>query len=199
MSTLSLTIRPEFFRLPNRGVDPHFGLSRAFYYKLDATGQVLLVRIRKRGTQRGVTLVNYEAMSRFLAKTVNQSSSDLAEQTESRPIPATPPAGNVLRSERSRSPHRPRRTRPPLRGSHASLSPNRPIARRRTHPAERLDAPETTRAETRSDSRDRSAPRHQRRIRCVNSPHAAVRNDRRAKFRVWGERRNSSRRVAVGR
>lgn len=97
MSTLSLTIRPEFFRLPSRGVDPHFGLSRAFYYNLDATGQVLLVRIRKRGTQRGVTLVNYEAMSRFLAKTVNQSSTDLPEQTESRPIPATPPAGNVHR------------------------------------------------------------------------------------------------------
>jgi hypothetical protein len=53
MSTLSLTIRPEFFRLPSRGVDPHFGLSRAFYYHLDATGQVLLVRIRKRKRPTG--------------------------------------------------------------------------------------------------------------------------------------------------
>jgi hypothetical protein len=97
MSTLSLTIRPEFFRLPSRGVDPHFGLSRAFYYNLDATGQVLLVRIRNRGSQRGITLVNYEAMSRFLTKAVNESTSNLAGQTESRPIPPTPPAGNVHR------------------------------------------------------------------------------------------------------
>jgi hypothetical protein len=53
MNTLNLTIRPEFFRLPRTGVDPYFGLSRAFYYQLDSTGQVLLVHLRKRGSQKG--------------------------------------------------------------------------------------------------------------------------------------------------
>jgi hypothetical protein len=36
-------------------------------------------------------------MTRFLAQAVNQSTSALAGQTESRPIPPTPPAGNVHR------------------------------------------------------------------------------------------------------
>lgn len=97
MSTLNLTIRPEFFRLPARGVDPHFGLSRAFYYNLDATGQVLLVRIRKRGTQKGVTLVSYDAMSRFLAKAAQQSSSSDLEPAEPPSAPPTPVTGNVHR------------------------------------------------------------------------------------------------------
>lgn len=73
MDTLNLSIRPESFRLPTRGVDPFFGLSRAYYYELDTTGQVLLVRLRKRGSQQGVTLINYSAMSAFLAKAARQS------------------------------------------------------------------------------------------------------------------------------
>ncbi len=97
MSTLSLTIRPEFFRLPTRGVDPHFGLSRAFYYLLDATGQVLLVRIRNRGAQRGITLVSYQAMSCFLAKAAKSSATSDKEDTELSPIPPTPVAGNAYR------------------------------------------------------------------------------------------------------
>lgn len=68
MTTLNLTIRPEFFRLPIKGVDPHFGLSRSYYYDLDKAGQVRLVRLRKRGSQKGVCLVNYEAMSAYLAR-----------------------------------------------------------------------------------------------------------------------------------
>ena len=80
MSTLNLTLRPEYFRLPTSGVDPHFGLSRAYYYELHATGRVLLVKLRKRGSQKGVTLVNYEAMSAFLAKTAS-----------GKPDPETPP------------------------------------------------------------------------------------------------------------
>jgi hypothetical protein len=78
-------------------LDDGGAIRASFYYNLDATGQVLPVRIRHRGTQRGVALVNYEAMSRFLAKAVNQSTSTLAEQTESRPVTPTPPAGNVYR------------------------------------------------------------------------------------------------------
>lgn len=62
---------------------------------------------------------------------------------------------------------------------HPGLSPDLPLARRRSHPAERLDAPEAARAETRSDSRGRHATRRQRRERSVIAPRAAVRNDRR--------------------
>jgi hypothetical protein len=95
MSTLNLTIRPEFFRLPARGVDPHFGLSRAFYYSLDVTGQVRLVRLRKRGSQKGVTLVSYDAMSAFLARAAippSTSNPSLTDVPPSRPTPAT---GNI--------------------------------------------------------------------------------------------------------
>lgn len=95
MSTLTITIRPAFFRLPTRGVDPHFGLSRAFYYNLDATGQVRLLRLRSRGTQRGVTLVNYDAMSAFLTRAALSS---IARDSVSTGVPSsspTPAAGNV--------------------------------------------------------------------------------------------------------
>jgi hypothetical protein len=95
MSTLNLLIRPEFFRLPVRGVDPHFGLSRAFYYQLDATGQVLLVRLRKRGSLKGVTLVNYDAMSAFLAGAADGSRG--AKEPEPPPTVAPPAAGNAYR------------------------------------------------------------------------------------------------------
>lgn len=96
MSSLKITIRPEFFRLPARGVDPYFGLSRSYYYELDKTGQVLLVRLRKRGSQRGVALVNFEAMSSFLAKAANRANG--IDVPESAPPPAkTSPSGNVHR------------------------------------------------------------------------------------------------------
>lgn len=96
MSPLQITIRPEFFRLPSRGVDPYFGLSRSYYYELDKTGQVLLVRLRKRGSQRGVALVNFEAMSSFLARAVNRANGiDVPESAT--PIAKTSPSGNVHR------------------------------------------------------------------------------------------------------
>jgi hypothetical protein len=98
MTTLNLTIRPEFFRLPIRGVDPHFGLSRSYYYDLDKAGRVLLVRLRRRGSQKGVVLVNYEAMSAFLAKAgksvMNNNPSDAIPPPLVAPTPA---AGNVHR------------------------------------------------------------------------------------------------------
>jgi len=51
--------------------------------------------------------------------------------------------GPTLRSERPRSPHRPRWTRPSLRRRYPSLSPDRPFTRRRTHSPNGLDAPQT--------------------------------------------------------
>ena len=47
--------RVEFFRLPAPGKrDPHFGLSRGWYYKAAALGEIKMVAVRQRGALRGV-------------------------------------------------------------------------------------------------------------------------------------------------
>ena len=58
----------EFFRLPKRGGDPHFGLGRSYYYQGEKLGFWRLVRIRQRGKQRGVTRVNYRQVAAFVRK-----------------------------------------------------------------------------------------------------------------------------------
>ena len=58
--------RPEFFRLPKTGGDPHFGLTRPHYYELEKLGKIKLTRLRKPGTTKGVTLVPYAAVLRML-------------------------------------------------------------------------------------------------------------------------------------
>jgi hypothetical protein len=63
--------RPEFFRLPKAGGDPHFGLGRSYYYEGEKQGYWRLVRIRQRGKQRGVTLVPYDAIATFIRKQSN--------------------------------------------------------------------------------------------------------------------------------
>lgn len=68
-----LPIRPEFFRLPIRGPDPHFGFTRAGYYRLDASGAIKLVRIRERGKLRGITLVPYDAVAAFIRSQADQT------------------------------------------------------------------------------------------------------------------------------
>ena len=60
--------RPEFFRLPSIGGDPHFGFTRSFYYEGENRGYWKLARIRERGKLRGVTLVPYDAVSVFVRK-----------------------------------------------------------------------------------------------------------------------------------
>jgi hypothetical protein len=59
---------PEFFRLPKSGGDPYFGLGRSYYYDGEKLGYWRLVRIRKRGRLRGVTLVPYDAVAAFIRK-----------------------------------------------------------------------------------------------------------------------------------
>lgn len=60
-------IPPTTFRLPQSGTrDPYFGLTRSFYYASEAAGQLKLVRLTKRGNQRGVTLVPYDAILKIL-------------------------------------------------------------------------------------------------------------------------------------
>jgi hypothetical protein len=54
-------IAPEFFPIPPRGPDPHFGISRSSWYDLEARGLLRLVRLRKPGNIRGRVLVPYAA------------------------------------------------------------------------------------------------------------------------------------------
>ena len=58
--------KPEFFRLPKRGGDPFFGLSRAWYYAAEKRGVIQLKRLRDRGKLRGVTLVPYDQVRKFI-------------------------------------------------------------------------------------------------------------------------------------
>jgi hypothetical protein len=58
--------RPEFFRLPATGGDPFFGLTRSFYYEGEHRGYWRLVRLRERGKQRGVTLIPFDAVAKFV-------------------------------------------------------------------------------------------------------------------------------------
>lgn len=52
-------VPPEFFPLPSRGHDPHFGLGRSSYYDLERLGLLRLVRVKKPGNVRGRVLVPY--------------------------------------------------------------------------------------------------------------------------------------------
>jgi hypothetical protein len=64
----SPSLRPEFFRLPKCGGDPHFGLGRSYYYEGEKQGYWRLVRIRQRGKVRGVTLVPYDVIAAYIRK-----------------------------------------------------------------------------------------------------------------------------------
>ncbi len=57
---------PEFFRLPKSGGDSFFGLTRSFYYEGENRGYWHLVRLRERGKQRGVTLIPFDAVAKFI-------------------------------------------------------------------------------------------------------------------------------------
>ena len=59
----------EFFRLPGPGKrDPHFGLSRSWYYKAATTGEIKMVALRHRGALRGVRLVVYDSVADFVRR-----------------------------------------------------------------------------------------------------------------------------------
>lgn len=60
---------PVTFRLPRTGMrDPHFGLSRAWYYAAEADGRIKLVRLREKGKSRGTTLVPTEEILNLINK-----------------------------------------------------------------------------------------------------------------------------------
>lgn len=58
--------KPEFFRLPRSGGDPHFGLSRSWFYAAEKEGLLKLIRLRQRGKMRGVVLVPYADVARLV-------------------------------------------------------------------------------------------------------------------------------------
>lgn len=61
--------RVEFFRLPQPGKrDPHFGLSRAWYYKAASLGEIRMVAVRQRGALRGVRLVVYDSVADYIRR-----------------------------------------------------------------------------------------------------------------------------------
>ena len=65
--------RPETFRLPKAAErDPFFGFSRTFYYEGEHRGYWRLIRIRERGKLRGVTLVPFDAVARFVHEQVDE-------------------------------------------------------------------------------------------------------------------------------
>jgi hypothetical protein len=60
--------RPETFRLPktNSGGDQYFHFSRSLYYLGEQRGWWRLIRVRERGKQRGITLVPFAEVERFV-------------------------------------------------------------------------------------------------------------------------------------
>ena len=59
--------RVEFFRLPAPGKrDPYFGLSRGWYYKASAAGEIRMVAVRQRNSLRGVRLVVYDSVVAYI-------------------------------------------------------------------------------------------------------------------------------------
>jgi hypothetical protein len=64
---------PEFFRLPKSGGDPYFGLGRSYYYEGEKDGHWRLIRLRKRGKLRGVTLVPYDAVAAFVRSQIEST------------------------------------------------------------------------------------------------------------------------------
>jgi hypothetical protein len=71
----SATHRIEFFRLPAPGKrDPHFGLSRGWYYKAAARGEIKLVAVRQRGALRGVRLVVHDSVCDYIRRSMGTNS-----------------------------------------------------------------------------------------------------------------------------
>jgi hypothetical protein len=61
--------RAEFFRLPSPGKrDPYFGLSRSWYYKAAALGEIKMVAVRQRNALRGVRLVVYDSVVAYVRR-----------------------------------------------------------------------------------------------------------------------------------
>jgi hypothetical protein len=66
---------PEVYRLPKQGQrDPYHGMSRSWYYGAEKAGQLKLIRLRKRGNIRGVTLVPFAAVADMIRRAAEDPS-----------------------------------------------------------------------------------------------------------------------------
>ncbi|HEY3756231.1 MAG TPA: hypothetical protein VGL42_08785 [Opitutaceae bacterium] len=72
--------RPELFKLPSRGGDPYFGLSRAWYYKTERSGGLQLVRLRRPGSIRGKVMVPYQQVADLIQKAAAGASAGSAKK-----------------------------------------------------------------------------------------------------------------------
>lgn len=69
----------EFYRLPAPGKrDPHFGLSRGWYYKAAGLGEIKMVAVRQRGALRGVRLVVYDSVADYIRRSMNEANMPIA-------------------------------------------------------------------------------------------------------------------------
>lgn len=88
--------RVEFFRLPPPGKrDPFFGLSRGWYYKAAAAGEIKMVAIRNRGAVRGVRLVAYDSVVDYVWRSMNA-----VKPASRHEPPPQPVAGHLVCSAR---------------------------------------------------------------------------------------------------
>ena len=61
------TLAQVTFRLPKPGEgDPHFGMSRSYYYAGEQRGYWKLIRVLDGGKKKGVTLIPYEQVAAFV-------------------------------------------------------------------------------------------------------------------------------------
>lgn len=74
---------PETYRLPKQGTrDPYHGMTRSWYYGAEKAGQLNLIRLRKRGNIRGVTLVPFAAVADLIRKAASEAKVESSESTK---------------------------------------------------------------------------------------------------------------------
>lgn len=77
----------EFFRLPAPGKrDPFFGLSRGWYYKAHAAGEIRMVAVRQRGALRGVRLVAYDSVCAYIHRAAQADDAPTVSNVLAEPI-----------------------------------------------------------------------------------------------------------------
>jgi hypothetical protein len=84
----SISPRVEFFRLPAPGKrDPHFGLSRGWYYKAAALGEIRMIAVRQRGALRGVRLVVYDSVADYIWRSARTAAGPVAHVVTASQLP----------------------------------------------------------------------------------------------------------------
>ena len=59
---------PDFFRLPRRKTRDDYGFTEGWYRKRAAAGDIRLVRLRERGSVKGVTLVDRLSLNDYIRR-----------------------------------------------------------------------------------------------------------------------------------